>query len=248
MILQVFADYCGFDLGNEGIPDATTLENFRHTIEQNKLGETLFRTINRVLVDHGVTLSQGTIVDASLISAPSSTKNKTQSRDPEMKSTKKGSNYHFGTKIHIGMDKDSKMVHSLELTAANIHDSQLVDKLVRPSDLELYGDSAYRGQQTLEAARRVSPNLRDETCERPYRNRALSPEAKLKNQEKSKVRARVEHRFLILKQHWGYNKIRYRGIEKNRQRLFVMMGLSNLIQSIGYSVRENYENNYGVSS
>ena len=140
------------------------------------------------------------------------------------------------------------MVHSLELTAANIHDSQLVGKLVRPSDLELYGDSAYRGQQTLEAARRVSPNLRDETCERPYRNRALSPEAKLKNQAKSKIRARVEHRFLIIKQHWGYNKIRYRGIEKNRQSLFVMMGLSNLIQSIGYSVRDNYENNYGVSS
>ena len=134
------------------------------------------------------------------------------------------------------------MVHSLEFTAANIRDSQLVDKLVQPSELELYGDSAYRGQKMLEASRRVSPNLRDETCERPYRNRALSPEAKQKNQAKSKNRARVEHRFLILKQHWGYNKIRYRGIEKNRQRLFVMIGLSNLIQSIGYSVRENYEN------
>jgi len=221
-------NFCHFDLGNEPIPDATTLENFRHLLEQHQLAEQLFAAVGQLLLDAGLKLSNGTIVDATIIAAPSSTKNIKRERDPEMKSTKKTGQWHFGMKVHIGVDSKAGIVHSCTVTAANIHDSQELPHLMHGNETRLYGDSAYSGQKN--AMRKRSPKVKDFTNQRGFRNHALTEEQQQTNCRKSSVRARVEHPFLWIKRIWGFTKVRYRGLAKNANRAFVMLALFNVVK------------------
>lgn len=218
--------FVGIDLGREPAPDETTVCNFRHLLEAHNLGDQLFALINTYLQENGLKVSTGTIVDATIIDAPSSTKNKAGKRDPEMHQTRKGNQWYFGMKAHIGVDSQSKLIHSVVATAANVHDSQLLGDLLHGDETRVWGDSAYTGQG--EVIRQHAPKAKDFTNMKGFRNRPLSDRDAAKNNTKSKVRAKVEHPFLILKRIFGFNKVRYRGLDKNANRLFVAFGLVNL--------------------
>jgi IS5 family transposase len=218
--------FVGIDLGREPAPDETTVWNFRHLREAHNLGDQLFALINEYLQDNGLKVNTGTIVDATIIDAPSSTKNKDKARDPEMHQTRKGNQWYFGMKGHIGVDSQSKLIHSVAATAANVHDSQLLGDLLHGDETRVWGDSAYTGQG--DEIRKHAPGAKDFTNQKGCRNRPLSDEEKARNKTKSKVRAKVEHPFLILKRVFGFNKVRYRGLDKNATRLFVACGLVNL--------------------
>ena len=218
--------FVGIDLGREPAPDETTVCKFRHLLEAHKLGDQLFALIGEYLQENGMQVSTGTIVDATIIDAPSSTKNKDKARDPEMHQTKKGNQWYFGMKAHIGVDSQSKLIHSVAATAANVHDSQMLEDLLHGDETRVWGDSAYAGQG--DTIREQAPNAKDFTHKKGCRNRPLSDGDKAKNKTKSKVRAKVEHPFLILKRVFGFTKVRYRGLEKNATRLFVACGLINL--------------------
>lgn len=138
--------FAGIDLGREPVPDETTILNFRHLLEKHKLGDQLFRVVGEYLQSHGIKVANGTIVDASIINAPSSTKNKEKSRDPEMHQTKKGNQWYFGVKAHIGVDSKTKIIHSVAATASNVHDSQVLEDLLHGDETRIWGDSAYAGQ------------------------------------------------------------------------------------------------------
>lgn len=218
--------FVGIDLGREPAPDETTVCNFRHLLEAHNLGDQLFALINEYLQDNGLKVNTGTIVDATIIDAPSSTKNKDKARDPEMHQTRKGNQWYFGMKGHIGVDSQSKLIHSVAATAANVHDSQLLGDLLHGDETRVWGDSAYMGQG--DEIRKHAPGAKDFTNQKGCRNRPLSDDEKARNKTKSKVRAKVEHPFLILKRVFGFNKVRYRGLDKNANRLFVACGLVNL--------------------
>lgn len=218
--------FVGIDLGREPAPDETTVCNFRHLLEAHNLGDQLFALINAYLQENGLKVSTGTIVDATIIDAPSSTKNKDGERDPEMHQTRKGNQWYFGMKAHIGADSQTKLIHSVAATAANVHDSQLLGDLLHGDETRVWGDSAYAGQG--EVIRENAPKAKDFTNKKGCRNRPLSDEDAAKNRTKSKVRAKVEHPFLVLKRIFGFNKVRYRGLDKNASWLFVSCGLVNL--------------------
>lgn len=218
--------FVGIDLGREPAPDETTVCHFRHLLETHNLGNQLFALINAYLQENGLKVSTGTIVDATIINAPSSTKNKEGKRDPEMHQTRKGNQWYFGMKAHIGVDSQTKLIHSVAATAANVHDSQLLGDLLHGDETRVWGDSAYAGQGDV--IRQHAPNAKDFTHKKGFRNRPLSDEDAAKNKTKSSVRAKVEHPFLILKRVFGFNKVRYRGLDKNANRLFVACGLVNL--------------------
>ena len=222
----VFRDFCRIDLGRERVPDATTLLNFRHLLEKHEIGLAVFAKVGELLLKGGLKLSGGTIVDATIIAAPSSTKNEEKARDPEMHQTKKGNQWHFGMKVHIGVDSASGLVHHASVTAANMHDSQQLPNLLHGQETRLYGDSAYRNQK--EMLKTIAPNARDFTNQRAYRNRPLTDADKLTNRRKSSVRAKVEHVFRPLKTLWGFAKARYRGLTKNANRAFAMLALVNV--------------------
>lgn len=221
--------FVGIDLGREPAPDETTACNFRHLLEAHNLGDQLFALINVYLQENGLKVSTGTIVDATIIDAPSSTKNKEGKRDPEMHQTRKGNQWYFGMKAHIGVDSRSTLIHSVAATAANVHDSQLLGDLLHGDETRVWGDSAYTGQGDV--IRQHAPNAKDFTHQKGFRNRPLSDVDAAKNKTKSKVRAKVEHPFLILKRLFGFNKVRYRGLDKNANRLFVACGLVNLYRA-----------------
>jgi len=224
--IAAFREFCRIDLGRERVPDATTLLGFRHLLEQNNIGAALFAKVGELLQANGLKLSGGTIVDATIIAAPSSTKNQDKARDPEMHQTKKGNQWYFGMKVHIGVDSKSGLVHSASVTPANVHDSQQLDQLLTGEENRLYGDSAYNGQK--DALKAIAPKARDFTNKRAYRNRPLSEQDKETNRRKSSVRAKVEHPFLGLKRLWGFAKARYRGMAKNANRAFAMLALLNI--------------------
>ena len=226
--VPVFREFCRIDLGRERVPDATTLLHFRHLLEANHLGAALFAKVGELLMANGMTLSGGTIVDATLIAAPPSTKNKDKSRDPEMHQTKKGNDWHFGMKLHIGADSKTGLVHSASVTAANVHDSQEVPNLLHGGETRFYGDSAYRGKAQRERLKAIAPKAKDFTNKRAYRNSPLSETDKATNQRKSSVRSKVEHPFLTLKRLWGFAKVRYRGLAKNANRAFAMLAMLNI--------------------
>jgi len=218
--------FVGIDLGREPVPDETTILNFRHLLERHELGERLFQAVGDYLQTQGLRVSNGTIVDASIISAPSSTKNKDKARDPEMHQTKKGNQWYFGMKAHIGVDSKTKQIHSVAATAANVHDSQLLEDLLHGDETRVWGDSAYTGQ--AEVIRRAAPYAQDFTHEKGRRNHPLDEAAKARNHTKSKVRAKVEHLFGVIKRVFGFTKVRYRGLAKNAHALFVLCALTNL--------------------
>src|SRR5450756_330584 len=224
--IAAFREFCRIDLGRERVPDATTLLGFRHLLEQHNIGAALFAKVGELLQANGLKLSGGTIVDATIIAAPSSTKNQDKARDPEMHQTKKGNQWYFGMKVHIGVDSKSGLVHSASVTPANVHDSQQLDQLLTGEETRLYGDSAYNGQK--DALKAIAPKARDFTNKRAYRNTPLSEQDKETNRRKSSVRAKVEHPFLGLKRLWGFAKARYRGMAKNANRAFAMLALLNI--------------------
>lgn len=218
--------FVGIDLGREPVPDETTILNFRHLLEQHALGESLFQAVGEYLQERGLRIASGTIVDATIISAPSSTRNKAKARDPEMHSTRKGRQWYFGMKAHIGVDSKTKQIHSVVATPANVHDSQVLEDLLHGEETWVWGDSAYSGQ--TETLHQAAPAAKDFTHEKGRRNQPLDEAAKARNRAKSKVRARVEHIFAVIKRVFGFTKVRYRGLDKNANALFVLCGLTNL--------------------
>ena len=226
--VPVFREFCRIDLGRERAPDAATLLKFRHLLEEHKLGAALFAKVGELLMANGMRLSGGTIVDATLIAAPPSVKNEDKARDPEMHQTKKGNQWHFGMKLHIGADSKTGLVHSASVTAANVHDSHEVPNLLHGEETRFYGDSAYRGKDQRERLKRIAPQAKDFTNKRAYKNRPLTDADTETNRRKSSVRSRVEHPFLTLKRLWGFTKVRYRGLAKNANRAFAMLAMLNI--------------------
>lgn len=221
--------FAKIDLGRERVPDETTVLNFRHLMEQHNLGDQLFQHVNVYLAENGMKLSRGTIVDATIISAPSSTKNKRKERDPDMHQTRKGNQWYFGMKGHIGVDSKTKLIHSAMVSSANMHDSQALGELLHGNETRVWGDSAYSGQKAV--IKQAAPKALDFTNKKGARNRPLSDEDKSKNSTKSKVRAKVEHQFAIIKRQFGFSKVRYKGIHKNAHHFFVSCALSNLVMA-----------------
>jgi len=228
--VPIFREFCRIDLGRERVPDATTLLKFRHLLEAHKLGEALFAKVGELLLANGMKLSGGTIVDATLIAAPPSTKNEEGARDPEMHQVKKGNQWHFGMKVHIGADSKTGLIHSASVTAANIHDSHEVPNLLHGEETRFYGDSAYRGKDQRERLKTLAPKAKDFTNKRAYRHAPLTDADKETNRRKSSVRAKVEHTFLAIKRLWGFTKVRYRGLAKNANRAFAMLAMVNIVK------------------
>jgi transposase, IS5 family len=226
--VPVFREFCRIDLGRERVPDATTLLHFRHLLEKHGLGAALFAKVGELLMANGMKLSGGTIVDATLIAAPPSTKNQEKSRDPEMHQAKKGNEWHFGMKLHIGADSQTGLVHSASVTPANVHDSHQVPNLLHGEETRFYGDSAYRGKEQRKRLKDIAPKAKDFTNKRAYRNFPLTDADKETNRRKSSVRSKVEHPFLTLKRLWGFAKVRYRGLAKNANRAFAMLAMLNI--------------------
>ena len=212
------------------IPDETTILHFRHLLEKHKLGKVLFATINKHLSREGLSLKEGTIVDATIISAPTSTKNKEGERDPEMHQTKKGNEWHFGMKMHIGADEATGCIHSIEATAANTHDVTIADRLLHGDEERLWGDAGYVGIEKRDEHkdRKVDWFI---AC-RPGQLKTLATNSDKRKAErfKAQVRAKVEHAFLYIKRIFGYSKVRYRGLHKNKERLYLLSGFYNLIR------------------
>ena len=227
--------FTGIDLGEMPVPDETTICKFRHLLETHNLGGRLFELIAEYLQDNGLKISTGTIVDATIISAPSSTKNREKQRDPEMHQTKKGNQWYFGMKAHIGVDSKTRLMHAVVATAANVHDSQTLPDLLHGDETRVWGDSAYSGQG--EAIHACAPQAQDFTNKKGRRNRPLTGADKATNRTKSQVRAKVEHPFHVLKRVFGFVKVRYRGLVKNANWLFVACGLVNLYMARRHLLR-----------
>lgn len=216
----------GIDLGRERVPDATTLLKFRRLLERDDLGSELFAEVNTHLQVHGLKVGTGTLVDATLIAAPSSTKNADKAREGGMHQTRKGQQWYFGMKLHSGVDSRTGLVHSAAVTAANLHDKHLIGDLLHGGERRLYGDTAYASQKEL--IRAHAPHARDFTNRRVRNGGHVDEAERRRNRNKSKVRARVEHVFAVVKRLWGFAKVRYRGLAKNANRRFVALGLANL--------------------
>jgi len=218
--------FVGIDLGRERVPDATTLLKFRRLLEKHQLGEALFAKVGEVLQANGLKVGTGTIVDATIIGAPSSTKNADKARDPEMHQTRKGQQWYFGMKLHIGVDSQTGLAHSAVVTAANVHDKHPLPDLLHGREQLLYGDCAYASQRDLIKSK--APQAKDVTNQRVRKGSPTEAIERLVNRAKSRVRARVEHVFGVVKRLWGFNKARYRGLTKNATRAFVAVGLANI--------------------
>jgi transposase, IS5 family len=223
---QAMRRFAGIDLGREPVPDETTMCRFRHLLEAQDLGRRLFDEVPRHLAEKGLKIATGTIVDATIIAAPSSTKNAHKARDPEMHQTKKGNQWYFGMKAHFGVDSRAKLIHAVAATAANVADSTVLPELLHGRETRVWGDQAYRGQRAV--IRRCAPRARD-FVNRRYRHRGVVDQVeRAKNRTKSKVRAKVEHPIGVIKRVFGFAKVRYRGLKKNLHRLLVTAALANL--------------------
>ena len=260
-MLRMYLLQCWFNLSDEGIedaiydsyalrwfmklsfvdkqvPDATTLLKFRHLLEKHGIAKVFFNAFTNTLEKCGYLMRGGTIVDATLIQAPSSTKNEKKERDPEMHQTKKGNQYYFGMKNHIGVDAGSGYVHSLETTAANAHDITMASRLIRKNDTVVYGDAGYLG---IEKREEITADAHLSSIEYRINRRVGSvqkvPEGyhnweKQIERSKSSVRSKVEHPFLIVKRFFGYSKTVYRGLAKNTHRLHMLFTSANLLMCI----------------
>ena len=218
--------FVGIDLGRERVPDATTLLKFRRLLEKHKLGEALFAKVGEVLQANGMKVGTGTIVNATIICAPSSTKNADRQRDPEMHQTRKGQQWFFGMKLHIGVDSQTGLAHSAVVTAANVHDKHPLPDLLHGQEQRVYGDCAYASQGKLIQAK--SPDALDMTNKTVRPGSPTEELERMVNRGKSRIRSRVEHVFAVVKKLWGFTKVRYRGLAKNGTRAFVVTALANL--------------------
>ena len=224
--------FVGLNL-SEALPDETTILNFRHLLERHSLGEGLLQEINAHLESQGLRLREGTIVDASIIEAPSSTKNRAGERDPEMHQTKKGNQWYFGMKVPIGVDAETGLVHSMSATAANVHDVSEAHNLLHGGETMVWCDAGYQGVH--KRAENLGLEVDWQVAMRPGKRRKLEPgsEEAVAEKEKASVRAKVEHPFLKVKRIFDYGKVRYRGLAKNTQRLALLLGLGNLMTAEG---------------
>lgn len=225
----VMRQFVGIDLGREPVPDETTVCKFRHLLEQHQLGEKILGTINLHLQARGVRITTGTIVDATILHAPTSTKNREQQRDPEMHQTKKGNQWYFGMKAHVGVDSKTKIIHTAVATAANVADSRVLPDLLHGEETRVWGDQAYRGQ--TEVIKECAPLAQDHTHRRYRYKNGIDEQERAKNRTKSSVRSKVEHVFQVMKVKFGFGKLRYRGLKKNAHQLFVICGLVNVFLS-----------------
>lgn len=216
----------------ERIPDRVSILRFRHMLEEHQLAEQILATVNATLADKGLMLREGTVVDATLIAAPSSTKNKDGERDPEMHQTKKGNQWHFGMKAHIGVDADSGLVHTVVGTAANVNDVTQAKKLVHGEEADVFADAGYQGVAKREEVQDLEVNWH--VAMRPGKRRALDKSTPMGSildkleQTKARIRAKVEHPFRVIKRQFGYVKVKYRGLAKNTANLMTLFALSNL--------------------
>ncbi len=218
--------FAGLELGDDRIPDETTILNFRHLLERHALTEAMFAEVNAHLAERGVSVRSGTLVDATIIDAPSSTKNKAGKRDPDMSSTKKGNDWYFGMKAHVGVDAGNGIVHSLETTTAKVHDSRVWDELLHGGETSIWADKAYVSADREEAFE--GPDRFWGVMRKAPKGGALHRIDEQINRLIAKVRSKVEHPFRVLKRQFGYIKTRYRGLAKNRAQLFSLFALGNL--------------------
>jgi len=226
--------FAGIDLISNRIPDETTILAFRHLLEKQDLGKQIFETVKAHLKANGMAMKQGTIIDATLIAAPSSTKNKKGERDPEMHQTKKGNQWYFGMKVHIGVDKDNGLIHSIETTSANVHDLTPAAELLHGEENVVYADSGYQGIEKREEMKGRAIGFR--VAMRPGKRRALpdSPEGRLDDlieTAKAHIRAKGEHPFRVIKRQFGFQKTRLRGMLKNGCKVNVLAALANLFMA-----------------
>ena len=217
--------FAGVELGEDTVPDETTILRFRHLLERHRLTEAIFAEVRNLLEERGLLLKSGTIVDATVITASSSTKNEAKQRDPEMGSTKKGSNWLFGMKVHLGADPRGR-AHSLTTTSAQVNDYNQMPELMHGAERELYGDRAYWSEEHRWLSREAG--IRYRVNRRAKRGEKLCAYHKALNRGRSRVRAHVEHVFNVVKHLWGFTKVRYRGLAKNTARVFAAFGLANL--------------------
>src|SRR5512146_2991840 len=225
----VMRQFVGIDLGREPVPDETTVCKFRHLLEEHELGGEMLETVNLHLQSRGVRITTGTIVDATIIHAPSSTKNREQQRDPEMRQTKKGNQWYFGMKAHVGVDSKTKMIHTVVATAAHVADATVLPELLHGEETRVWGDQAYRGQE--EVIHQCAPQAQDCTHRRYRYKNWIDAVERAKNRTKSRVRSKAEHVFAVLKLKFGFVKVRYRGLAKNANRLFAAFALVNLFMA-----------------
>lgn len=228
----VLRRFAGVDLGRAAAADETTILRFRHLLEEHDLCGKILDTVNEYLDSKGIRISAGTIVDATIIAAPSSTKNAKGERDPEMHQTKKGNQWHFGAKAHIGVDSKECIVHSVCTTAASVADVHMLPDLLHGQEKKVWGDGGYQGQR--EVIRMVAPDAQDMTSRRTKFKDGVDEEQRRKNRTKASVRAKVEWPFRILKRVFGFTKVRYRGLKKNHDWLLAAFALVNLYQHRKY--------------
>jgi transposase, IS5 family len=218
--------FAGIDIVADVVPDETTILHFRHLLEKHELTKKIFEKTKQYLSDKGLLLREGTIVDATIINAPSSTKNRDNTRDKEMKQTKKGNQWYFGMKAHVGTDTGKGLAHSVVVTDAGVHDSQVMDELLHGGEQAVYGDKAYTSEKKREEyeAKGIKWRVHRKAC----RHYQLSPEDVEYNHQQSQVRAKGEHAFLVVKHLWRYQKVRYKGLLKNAAQVFSLFALANL--------------------
>lgn len=232
---RAFSDFCGVKSSNQ-VPDGDTLGRFRNLLIRNGIQEKLFAQVTGLLQERGLLLKKGTIVDSTLISAPTSTKNREKKRDTEAHSTKKGNTWYFGYKAHVGVDRDTGLAHTLKVTAANVHDVTMMAELVTGEEDTVHGDSGYLGAEKREEAilrNRNGKKIRYKINRRPSQAKNLSTRSKAqvkrREREKSSVRAKVEHIFAVVKGRFRYRKTRYRGLQNQTAKLNMVFALANLI-------------------
>ena len=231
---RAFSEFCGVDSSNQ-IPDGDTIGRFRNILVNNGIQEKLFLQVTEILNSKGLLLKKGSIVDSTIIAAPTSTKNRDKKRDRDAHSVKKGNTWHFGYKAHIGVDSQTGLAHTIKTTSANIHDVTVTHELLTGEENIVYGDSGYIGAEKRENAvvkNKCGKKIKYKINRRPSQMKKLSKsgqyKAKKSEHEKSSVRAKIEHIFGVVKKLFGYRKTRYRGLKKQTQKLNMMFALANL--------------------
>ena len=230
--MALFREFVGLDAGEDNLPDESTILRFRHLLEAHNLSLQILATVNATLAAKGLLLKSGTVIDATLIAAPSSTKNSSGERDPEMHQTKKGNQWHFGMKAHIGVDADSGLVHTVVGTAANVNDVTQAHALVHGEETDVFADAGYQGVDKRTETQDIDVHWH--VAMRPGKRKALDKSTPMGaildklEQTKARMRAKVEHPFRVIKRQFGHMKVRYRGLAKNTAQLHTLFALSNL--------------------
>lgn len=232
--MPLYREFARLDPGESKLPDESTILRFRHFLEKQELAKKMLEVVNRQLLDRGLMLRTGTVVDATIIEAPSSTKNAEGQRDPEMHQTKKGNAWHFGMKAHIGVDEHSGLVHTVTTTAANVHDVTQAHALLHGEETDVFADSGYRGVEKREEIQKLGQDVKWHIAMMPSQRNALDPSDPVDVMKerleamKASVRAKVEHPFQVIKCVFGFKKVRFKGLAKNTDHVIKLFALSNL--------------------